>query len=288
MRLGGPILEKYDTPAQWAAIVRALGYRAAFCPIGTDAPDDLVRAYASAACEADVAIAEVGAWSNPLSPDNATRAAALEKCKKALALADAIGARCCVNISGSRSEKWDGPCADDLTEETFEMIVETVRDLIDDVCPKRTFYTLETMPWMYPDSADAYLALLKAIDRPAAAVHFDPVNLICSPQRYFRNAEVIRDFVAKLGPYIKSCHAKDILLQDRLTVHLDEVRPGCGRLDYRAYLAELAKLPGDIPVMVEHLPNAEEYAAAADYVRQIAEEEGLSQVSDGQNRCDEE
>ena len=60
MRLGGPILEKYDTPAQWAAIVRALGYRAAFCPIGTDAPDDLVRAYASAACEADVAIAEVG------------------------------------------------------------------------------------------------------------------------------------------------------------------------------------------------------------------------------------
>lgn len=275
MRLGGPLFEKYETPDQWVAIMRALGYRAAFCPVETDAPDDLIRAYASAAREADIVIAEVGAWSNPLSPDNATRTAAIEQCKKALALADATGARCCVNISGSRGEKWDGPCANDLTEEMFEMIVEMVREIIDDVRPKQTFYTLETMPWMYPDSADAYLSLLDAIDRPAFAVHFDPVNLICSPQRYFGNTEIIRDFVAKLGPHIKSCHAKDILLQDRLTVHLDEVRPGCGQLDYYTYLGELAKLAGDIPVMMEHLPNAEEYAAAADHIRQIAKEKGL-------------
>lgn len=276
MRLGGPLFEKHETPEQWIAIVCACGYRAAFCPIGSDTPESGIRDYASAALEADIFIAEVGAWSNPLSSDNATRTAALEKCKNALALADAIGAGCCVNIAGSRGEKWDGPCADDLTEETFDMIVETVREIIDDIGPTRTFYTLETMPWMYPDSADAYLSLLKAIDRPAFAVHFDPVNLICSPQRYFNNAEIIKDFVAKLGPYIKSCHAKDILLQDRLPVHLDEVRPGCGQLDYRTYLGELAKLPGDIPVMLEHLPNAEEYTAAADHIRGIAKVEGIN------------
>jgi len=276
MRLGGPLFEKYETPNQWAAAAEALGYRAAFCPVELDTTEDVSHAYRSAAQENDILIAEVGAWSNPLSPDNATRTAALEKCKKALALADAIGARCCVNISGSRGEKWDGPCADDLTEETFDMIVETVREIIDDVGPTRTFYTLETMPWMYPDSADSYLALFKAIDRSAFAVHFDPVNLICSPQRYFSNADIIRDFVAKLGPHIKSCHAKDILLQDRLTVHLDEVRTGCGQLDYRTYLGELAKLPEDIPVMLEHLPDAEEYAAAAEHIRGIAKAEGVT------------
>ena len=124
--------------------------------------------------------------------------------------------------------------------------------------------------WMYPDSADAYLSLLKAVDRPAFAVHFDPVNLISSPQRYFRNGDVIRDFVAKLGPHIKSCHAKDILLRDRLTVHLDELRPGHGRLDYRTYLGELAKLGGDLPIMLEHLPHAQDYAAAADHIRRVA------------------
>ena len=83
-------------------------------------------------------------------------------------------------------------------------------------------------------------------------------------------------FVAKLGPRIKSCHAKDILLRDTMTVHLDEVRPGSGQLDYRTYLGELAKLPGDIPVMLEHLPNAEEYAAAADHIRLIAAQEGVA------------
>ena len=275
MRLGGPIFEQHDTPDAWVAAVRDAGYRAAFCPVGADAPGGRVQAYASAAREADIVIAEVGAWSNPLSCDDAERGQALEKCKRGLALADSIGARCCVNIAGSRGEKWDGPCRDDLTVETFDMIVETVREIIDDVSPAQTFYTLETMPWMYPDSADAYLSLLDAVDRPAFAVHFDPVNMICSPQRYFGNADVIRDFVAKLGPRIKSCHAKDILLQDRLTVHLDEVRPGCGQLDYRTYLRSLAELPGDIPVMLEHLPSAQEYAAAAEHVRQVAAREGI-------------
>jgi len=275
MRLGGPVFESYENPGQWVSATHALGYRAAFCPIEPDTPGDAVREYASAAGEHDIVIAEVGAWCNPISPDSATRTAALDKCKRSLTLADTVGARCCVNIAGSRGEKWDGPCAGDLTEDTFDMIVESVREIIDTVGPTRTFYTLETMPWMYPDSADSYLSLLRAIDRPRFAVHFDPVNLICSPQRYFDNAAIIEDFVARLGPHIKSCHAKDILLQDRLTVHLDEVRPGCGQLDYRTYLGAIAQLPGDIPIMLEHLSDAREYAAAADHIRAMAKAEGI-------------
>jgi sugar phosphate isomerase/epimerase len=229
-----------------------------------------------AARKANIVIAEVGAWSNPLSPDKATRQAALDTCKKSLALADNIGARCCVNIAGSRGSKWDGPHTDDLTEETFEMIVETVRKIIDSVKPTRSFYTLETMPWMYPDSADNYLQLIEAIDRKTFAVHLDPVNLVNSPQRYFKNGELIAECFTKLGPYIKSCHAKDIYLRDNLTVHLDEVRPGLGHFDYRTYLRELNQLDAEIPLMLEHLPNEEEYKLAAEYIRTVAQQEGIS------------
>ena len=102
------------------------------------------------------------------------------------------------------------------------------------------------------------------------------MNLICSPQRYFNNTEIISDFVARLGAHIKSSHAKDILLRDRLTVHLDEVRPGCGQLDYRTYLRALSGLPQDVPVMLEHLPAEEEYTAAADHIRELAASEGLN------------
>jgi sugar phosphate isomerase/epimerase len=269
MRLGGPIFGAYDDPEAWVQAVQAEGYRAAYCPLEADASDDLVEAYAKAAREADIVIAEVDAWSNPLSSDEETCRAAFEHCRNQLYLADRIGALCCVNISGSRGEQWDGPDPANYTEETFDMIVESVRAIIDVVKPKRTFYTLETMPWMYPDSAESYHRLIEAIARPRFAVHFDPVNIVNSPERYYRNGELIQQFVQKLGPHIKACHAKDVLLSTRLTVHLDEVRPGLGSLDYRTYLCELSHLSPDLPLMLEHLETQEEYRSAAEYVRKV-------------------
>ena len=271
LRLGGPVFEKVQDPQDWVEALRRLGYSAAYCPVGADASDDEVRAYEDAARKADIIIAEVGAWSNPISPDDATRKAALEKCRRQLALADRIGARCCVNIAGSRSEKWDGPDAANFTKDTFDMIVETTRSIIDAVKPTRTYFTLETMPWAYPDSPDSYLQLFRAIDRRRFAVHLDPVNLVCSPQRYYGNGALIRECFAKLGPHIKSCHAKDILLHPQLTTHLDEVRPGTGGLDYAVFLKELSGFPG-VPLMLEHLPNAEEYDKAAAHIRSVARE----------------
>jgi sugar phosphate isomerase/epimerase len=270
MRLGGPVFESYASPEEWAAAVGRSGYRAAYCPVTCEADVATVRAYAGAARRADIVIAEVGAWSNPLASDERARRAALAKCQEQLALADRIGARCCVNISGSRGERWDGPHPDNLTRETFDLIVETVRAIIDAVRPARTFYTLETMPWMYPDSVDSYVELIQAIDRPQFAVHLDPVNLICSPQRYFDNGALLRECFARLGPYIKSCHAKDVLLADRLTLHLDEVRPGLGNLDYGVFLRELGRLPADTPLMLEHMSAEEDYVFGAEYIRSVA------------------
>jgi sugar phosphate isomerase/epimerase len=276
--LGGPVFEKYQDPQGWVGAVRRLGYWAAYCPVEASASDDVVRAYEDAARKADILIAEVGAWSNPISPDEATRKAALEKCRTQLALADRIGARCCVNIAGSLSDVWDGPSAKNFTQEAFDLIVETTRSIIDAVQPTRTCFALETMPWAYPDSPDSYLSLLKAIDRNAFAVHLDPVNLVCSPQRYYGNAALIRECFEKLGPHIKSCHAKDILLQTKLTTHLDEVRIGTGGIDYTTFLKELSRFPGT-PLMLEHLPNAEDYRQAAEHVRGVAKGLGIFDLS---------
>ncbi|MHC4343780.1 MAG: sugar phosphate isomerase/epimerase family protein [Planctomycetota bacterium] len=274
LRLGGPTFGEFGDPRAWVQLLKKLGYRAA--SVGPGEKDDVITAYADAARRADIVIAEVGAWSNPISPDEEMRQKALSKCRERLALADRIGARCCVNISGSRNrERWDGPHPENVTDETFDIIVETTRAIIDDVKPARTCFTLETMPWAYPDSADSYVRLIKAIDRRQFAVHFDPVNLVTSPQRYYDTGGVIREFFEKLGPLIKSCHAKDILLQPRLTTHLDEVRPGLGGLDYAEFLTQLSKFP-DTPLMLEHLKGAEEYRLAAEHVRAVAGKSGLS------------
>jgi sugar phosphate isomerase/epimerase len=276
MRLGGPIFVEGLTPERWTAALRDKGYSAAYCPVTSGADNATIQAYAQAAERAGVIIAEVGAWSNPLSDDEKTRQEALDTCQTQLALADEIGARCCVNIAGSRGEIWDGPHPDNLTSETFDMIVEVVRTIIDAVKPQRTHYTLEPMPWIYPDSADNYLRLIEAIDRPQFGVHVDPVNVVCSPQRYYKNGALIREWLTKLGPHIRSCHAKDIVLSPKLTVHLDEVRPGLGNLDYRVYLQELDTLDPDTPLMLEHLKLASDYDLAREYVQNVAAELGLT------------
>lgn len=277
VRLGGPVFEKTDSPDSWIAALQKLRYRAAYCPVGADAGDSTVNAYAEAAKKADIVIAEVGAWSNPIDTDSEKSRQAIHHCQRQLDLADRIGARCCVNISGSRGPKWDGPHQDNFTDQTFDMIVEVTRAIIDAVQPSRTFFTLETMPWAYPDSPESYLKLINAIDRKAFAAHLDPVNLVCSPQRYYGNAALIRECFEKLGPYIRSCHAKDIILSENLTTHLDETRPGQGGIDYAVFLQELSRLQ-DVPLMLEHLPSADEYDLAAHYVRSVAQENGVTMM----------
>jgi sugar phosphate isomerase/epimerase len=268
MRIGAPLFTPVNSPDEWAAAHRALGYSAAYCPeVKAEAN---IQAYARAAQSVGLVISEVGAWSNPLSSDSAERRKNIAYCQERLALADQIGARCCVNIAGSLGPKWDGPDPRDLTEATFDLIVETVRAIIDAVKPVRAAYTLETMPWMYPDSLESYERLILAIDRPAFAVHFDPVNLINCPERFFNSAAYSREFIRRLGSRIRSVHAKDIRLGENLTVHLDECRPGLGGMDYAVLLTELERTNPEIPVMTEHLPTAEDYAQAVSYIRQAA------------------
>jgi len=155
------------------------------------------------------------------------------------------------------------------------MIVRSVQEVIDTVQPTTSAYTLETMPWVFPDSVDSYKRLLLAIDRQAFAVHFDPVNLINSPYRYYNNADLIRQFVAELGAHIRCVHIKDVVLGDKLTVHLDEVAPGQGGLALNVLLRELASLDTDLPLMLEHLPDEAAYDAAAAHVRSVAAQEGI-------------
>jgi sugar phosphate isomerase/epimerase len=156
------------------------------------------------------------------------------------------------------------------------MVVETTRKIIDAVKPTHTWYTLEAMPWAFPYSADSYLRLIKAIDRKGFAVHLDPVNMVVSPEIFFNNGSMIQECFKKLGPYIKSCHAKDIILrEDIYTPHLDEVRAGLGKLDYSVFLKELSRL-SDVPLMIEHLNTAEEYKAAADYIREVGKNNGIT------------
>ena len=276
IRLGGPIFKEVsDDPTAWVKAHKEWGYSAAYCPVDADASTDLIKAFETEANKSNLIIAEVGAWSNPISPNDKERKESFEHCCKQLDLAESIGAKCCVNIAGSRNpEQWDGPHKNNLSQDTFDLIVEVTRKIIDTVQPKRTYFTLETMPWIFPNSVESYIKLYQSMERERFAVHFDPVNLMNSLDSYYNNAQIIRHAFKELGPYIKSCHGKDTILLTELTTHINETQPGLGNLDYGVYLSELSKLK-DVPLMLEHMEEPEQYKAAVEHLQSVAKENNL-------------
>ena len=267
LRLGAPAFAKTDDPVELARWHRDQGYRAAYCPKVDLKDADRIRAVEKAFGDADVVIAEVGRWCNLTDPDPETRKKNLAAVTEGLALADAVGARCCVDIAGSfNADVWYGPHPDNFTPRFFDAAVENARAIIDAVKPARAKFCYEMMGWTMPETADRYVALIKAVDRPGFAVHLDPCNLISSPQTFYRNTELLNECFDKLGPWIASCHAKDLAWEVEMNVHFREVCPGKGTLDYATFLRRLAALPEPPPLMIEHLKGAEEYAAAAKHI----------------------
>jgi len=277
IRFGGPIFLKSGDPRELAHEHRRLGYSAAYCPEAKVEETALVREIERAFAAENVVIAEVGAWVNMLDPDATKRAKNLHYVAERLALAEAVGARCCPDIAGSYNPTvWYGPHPKNLSQEFFDATVENCRRVIDEVKPKRTRFTIEMMGWSLPDGPDAYLKLIRAVDRSGFAVHMDVCNGINSPAKFYRSGEFISECFRTLGPWIASCHAKDLQWITELSVHFLEVVPGRGEVDYRTYLTELSKLPVDAPLMLEHLKTAEEYEEGKRYIMKVGSELGLA------------
>ncbi len=277
IRLGGPVFLKSTDPAELAREHRRLGYSAAYCPEVN--PDDAARLrdIEKAFAAENVVIAEVGAWFNMLDPDSAKRNENVRKVVSRLAVADAVGARCCVDIAGSFNPKiWYGPERRNLSREFFDATVENCRRVIDEVRPRRTRFTIEMMGWSLPDGPDSYLELIRAVDRDAFGVHVDVCNIINSPLRFYENRKVIAECFEKLGRWVVSCHAKDLAWAVEMNVHFVEVVPGRGEVDYSEYLGRIAALPTDAPLMLEHLKNAEEYEEGKQYIQRVARKTGLA------------
>jgi sugar phosphate isomerase/epimerase len=277
IRLGAPIFLKDDDPAVLAREHKRLHYTAAQCPPAKADDSARIEAIRKAYADEDVVIAEVGAWVNLLHPDAAIRKKNLDYAIERMQLAEAVGARCCVDTAGSLSP--DGSAdAHAVSQEFFDATVENCRKIIDAVKPKRSRFTIEAMFANLPDSADSYVDLIWAVDRKEFGVHLDVCNLLNTPRKLYNSGLYIDELFRKLGPSIVSCHAKDLRLQPGRSLQFVEVVPGRGIVDYKAYLRNLAQVPLEAPLMLEHFRNDDEFQEGARYIRQQGAEIGVTFV----------
>lgn len=276
MKLGISTNLEHRSPEHWAEQMAELGCGAVVFPVDYQAGDRLIAAYQEAAEAHDLIIAEVGVWNNPLALDPAEQKAARERCVEQLRLAEAVGARCCVNVAGTFGGAiWDGAYKENFSEESFKRTVEFTQELLDRVKPRRSFYTLEPMPWMLPTSPEAYQKLIEAVGREGFGVHMDLINMVNTPERYF----FLEDFAEKtfrlLGPEIKSCHLKDVRLKKPFTFQLEETACGEGILNLEHYASLAHAADPDMPMIIEHLHSDEEYKKSLKYVQEKLAGTGL-------------
>ena len=278
MLLGGTVSGVFNGPEEWEKLLVASRFRAITAPFSCRTPRAEVEKYLEIVRRHGVRIAEIGVWKNLLDPDPARAAEAMAYAKGQLALGDETDIPCCVNIAGTAgSAGWDGADPSNYSPEIYDRIVADVREILDEMRPSRTCYTLEPMPWMIPDGPDVYLQLIRDVDRPMFAAHMDFVNMICTPRRYLGAEPFIEECFRKLAPFIRSTHIKDSRMDlIRLTSFFEECSPGEGGLDYAAVLRIMDRyLAKDAPVLLEHMNTFEEYAAAYDYVAARAAEAGV-------------
>lgn len=277
IRLGAPIFLKSDDPVVLAREHRRLNYTAAQCPPVTLTDSNRIEAIRNAYAAENVVIAEVGAWVNILHPDPATRKKNLDYAIERMQIADAVGARCCVDTAGSFSTQGSADPRN-VSKEFFDATVENCRKIIDAAKPKRSRFTIEAMFASLPDSADSYVDLIWAVDRKEFGVHMDVCNVLNSPTKLYNSGLYIDELFRKLRPWIVSCHAKDLVIAPGRSLQFAEVVPGRGIVDYKTYLRNLAQVPLEAPLMLEHFRNDDEFQEGANYIRKQGKEIGVTFV----------
>ena len=279
MRIGAPLKKEfYHNPDEWVAALRERRYSAAYCPVSEDADPSEIADYREAARSGNIIIAEVGIWRNMIHPVEDLKREHIAYAKRRLRLADEIGANCTVNYIGSKNPEGKGPDPENFSRETFDEGIAAIQEIIDEVGPQSTFSPLELMPTCVPDSVESYLETIKSVDRERFAVHLDPVNIMGTHRAYAGKEEIVRDCFAELGPYVKSCHVKDVVTHNQYMTHIDECPPGEGNLDHGVFLEEAEALNPDLPLMLEHMKTDEHYRKVANHLRAVAEERGVTPV----------
>lgn len=267
MRLGISSSLTVSSAKEWAKAQAALGCRSVVFPLNCEAPKELVDEYVAEAKANDLLIAEVGIWRNAIATDEAERKANLEYSINQMRLADYIGARCCVNVAGSSGKRWDGGYSENFSKEMRNKTIQMVRTIIDEAKPVNSYFSLEPMPWMIPTGPRDYVQLLEEVDRDRFAVHMDIINMINCPERYFFPEEFLSETFELLGSRIRSCHLKNVQLQQEFTFMLRECACSEGTFPLEKYIELANKCDPDMPMIIEHLESDEEYVASMEYAK---------------------
>jgi sugar phosphate isomerase/epimerase len=236
--------------------VRVAGFTGIFTRFGKNNPHDTPRATAQRLRDllSDNGIRlfqATGYWQNLVTPDEVKRQEAVRTLQAALRLAGWMGARGIDTGPGSMSP--DGPWFPhpmNWTETCRRQLVKSLKECAKAAEDAGVYLSLEAHQLVTLKTPEITKEVLDEVDSPWVRSDYDSANWITLETIYDTTSAINHHFDV-LSHRIVSCHAKDIWIENRLTLHLQDGCPGKGLMDFRTLFRRMEALSPDYPVIAE-------------------------------------
>jgi sugar phosphate isomerase/epimerase len=222
-----------------------------------------------------------GFWQNLVTPDEDARAESVRVLQGALRLAGALGARGIDTGPGSMNP--DGPWfphPDNWTASARRQLVKSLRECAPVAEDEGVYLSLEGHQLVTLSSAEVAREIIDEVGSPWVRSDFDSANWI-TLEAIFQTGPALDRMFDLLGERIVSCHAKDIWIENKLTLHLQDGCPGKGLMDFHTLFRRMEALNPDYPVIAEGNSTAELPEVSALFHR-LAGELGIRVLDTGE------
>jgi sugar phosphate isomerase/epimerase len=223
-----------------------------------------------------LSIAAIAGYLNPIARDPARRRANLDRMKAMLERAGDLGSNYVATETGSLHPHDDwAPHPDNETPAAFEQTCEAVAELARHAAECGAVLLVEPAVGNVVDTPAKAQALMQEIGSSSLGLVADPANYV-DDGNLARADEVQQDMFARTAPYLKLAHAKDVRRIDgpprerhhhmgdpTLYGGMEYPSVGLGDLNYELYLSLLQRHCPDVPLIVEHLEEADAVRAKA-------------------------
>ena len=222
----------------------------------------------------DLPICCISAYTNLVNPIPEKRRVLLDRVKATLRIARDLGTPYVISETGTFATDSDWVHhPKNKTEEGYEICRDIIADLAQEAYDHGAQFLLETYVNNVIGSVNETLRLFADVDSPGLGLLMDPTNYFEDHNIDDMDGELNRVFNA-LEHQIRIAHAKDVKrAEDESEKHADidaaeshtfrgvgKVElpaPGLGSLNYDLYLQRLSRLHPNIPIIIEHLDEAD-------------------------------
>ena len=264
-----PPWEQIDLEA--ATRVRSAGYHGVsiFFQKPLEADLEAVRRLKTTLDSAGLECAQANGWYEVLvHSDEATRAQGIAGLQALTHIGRLLDAKTVYVRPGSLSPAgaWY-PHPDNHAPRTFDRLVDSLRQAAQTAAAEGMRLALEGHVLSLLDTPQRMRNVIDAVASPALRFNTDPVNFIGTVHDCYHPERVLDELLALLGPYTVAAHLKDMAVQDKLVLHIDEVVIGEGSMNYDRLLRQMEQINPDMYGIIEHLPDEKIPQARAGLLR---------------------